>query len=50
LSYGNRVLIKRFFKIFKELWANNSKTIVGICGLALVLIIGVTPLYKNFKG
>ena len=43
--------MKRFFIIFfKELWATKSKKVVGIGGLALVLIIGVTPVYKNFKG
>ena len=43
--------MKGFFIIFlKELWATKSKTIVSIGGLGLVLIIGLTPVYKNFKG
>ena len=47
----NYVLMKGFFIIFfKEIWAIKSKTVVGFGGLALVLIIGVTPVYKNFKG
>ena len=41
-----------FLKIFfKELWAIKPKTVMGIFGgLGLVLIIGLTPVYKNFKG
>ena len=41
-----------FLKIFfKELWAIKPKTVMGMfCGLGLVLIIGLTPVYKNFKG
>ena len=41
-----------FLKIFfKELWAIKPKTFMGIFGgLGLVLIIGLTPVYKNFKG
>ena len=43
--------MKGFFIIFfKELWATKSKTIISIGGLGLVLIIGLTPVYKNFKG
>ena len=41
-----------FLKIFfKEIWAIKPKTVMGIFGgLGLVLIIGLTPVYKNFKG
>ena len=41
-----------FLKIFfKELWAIKPKTVMGIFGgLGIVLIIGLTPVYKNFKG
>jgi len=41
-----------FLKIlFKELWAIKPKTFIGIFGvLGLVVIIGLTPVYKNFKG
>ena len=41
-----------FLKIFfKELWAIKPKKVMGIFGgLGLVLIIGLTPVYKNFKG
>jgi len=41
-----------FLKIFfKELWAIKPKRFMGILGgLVLVLIIGLTPVYKNFKG
>ena len=43
--------MKGFFIIFfKELWATKSKTVISIGGLGLVLIIGLTPVYKNFKG
>ena len=43
--------MKGFFIIFfKELWATKSKTFISIGGLGLVLIIGLTPVYKNFKG
>ena len=36
---------------FKELWAIKPKKVMGIFGgLGLVLIIGLTPVYKNFKG
>ena len=43
--------MKEFFIIFfKELWATKSKTVISIGGLGLVLIIGLTPVYKNFKG
>ena len=40
-----------FLKIFfKELWAIKSKKVMVIFGgLGLVLIIGLTPIYKNFK-
>ena len=39
-----------FLKIFfKELWAIKPKTVMGIFGgLGIVLIIGLTPVYKNF--
>ena len=41
-----------FLKIFfKELLAITPKTVMRILGgVGLVLIIGLTPLYKNFKG
>ena len=41
-----------FLKIFfKEIWEIKPKTFMGIfSGLGLVLIIGLTPVYKNFKG
>ena len=41
-----------FLKIFfKELWVIKSKTVMGIFGvLGIVLIIGLTPVYKSFKG
>ena len=40
-----------FLKIFfKELWVTKPKTVLSIFGgLGLILIIGLTPLYKNFK-
>ena len=42
--------MKGFFIIFfKELWATKSKTVLDIGWLALVLIIVVTAVYKNFK-
>ena len=41
-----------FLKIFfKEFWVIKPKKVIGIFGgLGLVLIIGLTPVYKNFKG
>ena len=43
--------MKGFFIIFfKELWATKPKIVMSIGGLVLVLIIGLTPVYKNFKG
>ena len=41
-----------FLKIFfKELLAIKTKTVMGIFSvLGLVLIIGLTPIYKSFKG
>ena len=41
-----------FLKIFfKDLWVIKPKTVMGIFSvLGLVLIIGLTPIYKSFKG
>ena len=44
--------MKGFFIIFfKELWATKPKKVMSFFGgLGLVVIIGLTPVYKNFKG
>ena len=41
-----------FLKIFfKEIWAIKPKKVMGILGvLGLFLIMGLTPVYKSFKG